>query len=271
MSITEVHVLQIYRTLESVLKLRGPQCKLLALEIASVAVGLRPALLNDHCIISIQQTDLLLFRLSEVHSEFSRLRAIHVNKVDFFFIIHTEWFEIFCKVLHESPNAFPIFIDASESLDNPLIVSKNQVDGISWIVSALNAINQWSSSTSFHEMKVYSLDIEHDHPQPIIAFTGIVLGYPVVYCCNTLGQGNCLSTTLLSLHKLYAQLPANLHSTFGESTVVLTFTIPANLSALCIEAVNAFSTDLNLRVASQHVFSQIKLCTSSITQDAVIM
>ena len=186
---------------EIVQKLRiSKRWKELALNLSFIRRGIKPGLLWD--LGNINTPGLLELKII--------LQDIFVLDIAGDFFVSSR--ECFYKHLENLESNFPIVIDISPNLTEPMIATKESYQKIK--EDFKNLLSQIKDSYT----DVIGINIEANIN--LTTMFGLLLGYPVVYYYDTGMEGNCLSNRDLTVYKIGSQ-----------SIWPISFSVPTNLLA----------------------------------------
>ncbi|KAH6574688.1 hypothetical protein BASA50_000319 [Batrachochytrium salamandrivorans] len=266
-------VLQIHLAVSSILGLKGHRNKTFTLELVALVLDIRSAMLNDYRSISKDLAKTFLARVALIHPVFGMLRCVLITGVDFLFFVNrnSRHYSKPSPISNPAWTTYPVFVNVSGSLKEPDIVSIQNMATLACSCSVYMRICQWLNDNTRRDEIWHSFDLESEHPQPIVALTGLLLEYPVVYCCNTLDRNNNLGGIPLDLFQISAQLTAGLHDVFGQTHTLFSFTAPHCLYQECATAIRDYTLDLQQRALGMSAFVQVQIKTSLVTKDVVVM
>lgn len=184
---------------ETVQRLRiSKRWKELALNLSFIRRGIKPGLLWDLGIITIPR--LLELRII--------LQDIFVLDIAGDFFVSSR--QCFNKHFQNLESNFPIVIDISSNLTEPMIATTDIVQNIIKDFRNLLSLIQYSDKDV--------IGIKIDDYINVTTMFGLLLGYPVVYYYDTGMEGNCLSNRDLTVYKVGSQ-----------NIWPISFSVPTNL------------------------------------------
>ncbi|KAJ1341887.1 hypothetical protein BSLG_003540 [Batrachochytrium salamandrivorans] len=265
-------VLQIHLAVSSILGLKGHRNKTFTLELVALVLDIRSAMLNDYRSISKDLAKTFLARVALV-CDHSLMRMIITLSASIHLLLplNSRHYSKPSPISNPAWTTYPVFVNASGSLKEPDIVSIQNMATLACSCSVYMRICQWLNDNTRRDEIWHSFDLESEHPQPIVALTGLLLEYPVVYCCNTLDRNNNLGGIPLDLFQISAQLTAGLHDVFGQTHTLFSFTAPHCLYQECATAIRDYTLDLQQRALGMSAFVQVQIKTSLVTKDVVVM